>query len=269
MSENDYDEFVTLLDAVYALHGKNLNAPAKALFFRAMEIFPLETVRAAMNAHVRDAQHGQFPPKPADLIAQIEGHAAADGRPGADEAWGIALRGCDERETVVITPEIMEAFTSARSVLALGDKVGSRKTFMEVYSRLVAEARSAGRAVQWDVSLGWDESRREVPVRAAVAAGRLPAPAAAALLPPPAKFEPLSAATAANLARLKAELAKLTPAFERSRHIAEAQSAAERERLAEAKKIAANKAQQYGMRMCARSSSTAEGAPLPLCAEGQ
>ncbi|KRB85103.1 hypothetical protein [Noviherbaspirillum sp. Root189] len=254
MSENDYDEFATLLDAVYALHGKNLNAPAKALFFRAMETFPLETIRVAMNAHVRDAQRGQFPPKPADLMAQIEGHAANDGRPGADEAWAIALRSRDEGETVEITLEIMEAFTSARPVLALGDKVGSRKTFIEVYSRLVAEARSAGRAVQWTLSLGWDESRREMPVRAAVAAGRLPASTAATLLPPPQDSGSMGSATATNIARLKAELAKLTPAFERLRHATEAKSGAERERLAEAKKITARKVQQYGLGACARDS---------------
>lgn len=254
MSENDYDEFATLLDAVYALHGKSLNAPAKALFFRAMEIFPLETIRVAMNAHVRDAGRGQFPPKPADLITQIECHAANDGRPGADEAWAIALRSCDESETVEITLEIMEAFTSARPVLALGDKVGSRKTFLEVYNRLVVEARSAGRPIQWTMSLGWDSSRREVPVRAAVATGRLLSSTAVALLPSLAETAPMSAATFANLARLKAELAKLTPAFERSRRATEARSIAERERLAEAKKIMTKKVQEYELRACPRDS---------------
>lgn len=241
MSENDYDEFAALLDAVYAIHDKTLNAQAKAMFYRAMENFPLGTVRAAMNAHVRDAQRGQFPPKPADLIAQIEGQAANDGRPGADKAWAIALRSRDENETIVVTPEIMEALASARPVLALGDKVGARKTFIEDYSRLVTEARSSGQPAQWSVSLGWDEARREAPLRDAIAAGRLPASAAAAALPPPAIKVPINAAVAANLARLKVELSRLTPAFERMRHTAEARRNLEHKRLAEAKELMAKK----------------------------
>src|SRR5260363_116053 len=77
MSENDFDVFAVLLDAAYALYGKALPAEAKAAYFESLKDWPMETVRAALNAHVRDAQRGQFAPKPADLIAQWEGSTAA------------------------------------------------------------------------------------------------------------------------------------------------------------------------------------------------
>src|SRR5260363_350137 len=95
MSENDFDVFAVLLDAAYALYGKALPAEAKAAYFESLKDWPMETVRAALNAHVRDAQRGQFAPKPADLIAQWEGYTAHDGRPEADEAWAIALEAQD------------------------------------------------------------------------------------------------------------------------------------------------------------------------------
>lgn len=245
MSENDFYGFASRLDAVYAVYGKSVPAETKARFFSFLARFSLEEVQTAMAAHVLDTSRGQFPPKPADLIAQIEGHTANDGRPGGDEAWAIAIRSCDENETVETTPEIMEALAITRPVLALGDKVGARKSFLEIYSRLVAEARSAGRPVAWTLSLGWDQAQRETAVRDATASGRLQTSFAALLLPPATKSEPMTPATTANRAQLKAVLATLSPGSKRARHTAEARSAAERERLAEKKNIMAKKVQQY------------------------
>src|SRR5260364_218530 len=106
MSENDFDVFAVLLDAAYALYGKALPAEAKAAYFESLKDWPMETVRAALNAHVREAQRGQFAPKPADLIAQWEGYTAHDGRPEADEAGAIALAAQDEAATLVWTAAI-------------------------------------------------------------------------------------------------------------------------------------------------------------------
>lgn len=193
MVENDFPAFAKMLDTVYGLHGKSLNADAKALFFRAMAQFPLPMVRAAMDAHVRDPDRGQYPPKPADLMAQIVGQAADDGRPGADEAWAIALTSRDEAETVVWTQEIAAAFDICMPVLEAGDEVGARMAFKDAYNRLVNEARRDGYPVVWNASLGWDVERREIALHAAVARNQLPAPTVAALLPAPPVDEPYDA----------------------------------------------------------------------------
>src|SRR5690606_24275668 len=42
---------------------------------------------------------------------------AADGRPGKDEAWSIALSASDEHETVVMTAEIRQAMTASNPIL--------------------------------------------------------------------------------------------------------------------------------------------------------
>lgn len=231
MDRSDYDAFAKMLDAVYSLHNKTLTAEAKAIFFRSMARYPLDVVRSAIDANVRDPQRGQYPPKPADLMAQIEGRAANDGRPGAEEAWAIALRGADESETVVTTPEIVEAFGICQSVLETGDEVGARMAFKEAYSRLVSHARAAGRPVNWSASLGWDIAKREGALRQAEAAGLLPASTVAALLPPPAKVS-AGEKSAEGLARLKEAVAKLEPASVKLQRAREERSAAERAQVA-------------------------------------
>jgi hypothetical protein len=198
MFESDFDRFVELLDAVYSLHGKTLPATAKALFFRSLAAYPLTVVRAAIDAHVKDSQRGQFPPKPADLIAQIEDAAGNDSRPGSEEAWAIAVQAFDETSTVMMTDEISEAIGVARPIFEIGDEVGARMAFREVYARIVSQSRSNGVAVSWWPSLGSDvEGRKEVLERA-VTRGLLPAaaPVLQGALPAPAGTIPLLAAIA-------------------------------------------------------------------------
>lgn len=189
MRENDFEEFAKLLDDAYDLIGSGANkaigAGAKVLFFAAMAAYPLPTVRAALSAHCLDRVRGRFTPKPADLIEQIEISAASDNRPGAEEAWAIALTSQDENDTVVWTAETAEAFALSRPVLVMGDEVGARMAFKEAYTRIVTAARAARRPVQWIASPGWDIAKRPAVLARAVVAGLLPAPTAAALLPAP------------------------------------------------------------------------------------
>lgn len=187
MQRDDFAPFVALLGDVMGLwpNAKPLTEGQVAMFFRALQRHPLSAVRAGLDAHVRDAQRGRFPPVPADVIAQIEGQAANDGRPGPEEAWAIALRSVDESATVVWTQEIAAALNAARPVLDVGDDVGARMAFREAYSRMVEEARAAGRRPVWEASEGWDSQRRAQAITEAVQLGRLPSSALAALPPPP------------------------------------------------------------------------------------
>jgi len=196
MFETDFDPFIDMLDAVYSLHGKTIPAGAKALFFRALAGYPLQVVRSAIDAHVKDSQRGQFPPKPADLIAQIEGHAANDSRPGPEEAWAIAVQAFDEAATVVMTGEIAEAMSIARPVFEIGDEVGARMAFKEAYGRLVTQARSNGAPADWFPSLGSDAGQRAEVLERAVSQGllRSDVPAIVGALPAPVDTVPLLAA---------------------------------------------------------------------------
>jgi hypothetical protein len=185
MRETDFAPLCALLDDVWGLKGQPLTGGQKAIFFKALAAHSLEAVRAGLDAHVKDPERGRFLPMPADVIAQIMACAANDGRPGADEAWSIALRAADEADTVVWTREMAQAWESCRPVMALGDEVGARMAFREAYSRMVAEARAARQPARWLPSLGFDAERRTLALTAAAERGLLPAAEVAGLLPAP------------------------------------------------------------------------------------
>lgn len=108
-------------------------------------------------------------------VASILKHAqSADGRPGKDEAWAIAMTTNDEFETVVLTDEIQQALAAAKPVLDAGDKVGARMAFIGAYERLVGQAREDNKQVNWHVSVGFDANRRTQAITKAVQMQRIP-----------------------------------------------------------------------------------------------
>lgn len=238
MREPDFVPFAALLDDVWGLKGQALTAGQKTIFFRALTPYPLAAVRAGLDAHVRDPERGRFLPMPADIIAQINSTAADDGRPGAEEAWAIAVRGADEAATVVWTSEVSAAWAIAKPVFDLGDEVGARMAFKEAYVRLVAESRTLRMPAQWLPSLGHDAQRRAVALSDAVVAGLLPAPAVAGLLPPP---EESSGEMPPNvLAALRGLRDRLASAPD-----APSQDALSKQATAEAKRLIASRVDEY------------------------
>jgi hypothetical protein len=175
MRESDAGPFVALLRDVFGLYpsAKPLTEGQVAMFFRAVAQHPIEAVQAALDAHVKDPQRGRFPPLPADVVAQIDGQAADDGRPGADEAWAGALKARDESASVVWTVETEQAWAVARAVLQIGDEVGARMAFRDAYNRMVDEARRHRRPVEWRASLGFDPAGRAAAIDAANVRGLL------------------------------------------------------------------------------------------------
>lgn len=250
MSEDDFERFCELLDDVAELRQlKVLGVRAKALFFQAVRRYPLALVEKAIQAHLIDADEGKYKTmiQPAHIVAQIEGAAANDGRPDADEAWAIAMRADDEAVTVVWTDEISQALTAARPVLANGDEVGARMAFKAAYSRLVTKARKELRPVRWVASLGHDVAQREDALHQAVTQGQLPAPHVAALLPPPAPTSGMGddEVAAENIARLRKLVASAMSPSEKRRRAAEEASQAERDRLESLKAQTAAKVAQH------------------------
>lgn len=250
MSEDDFDQFAQILDDVAALRQlPTLTARGKALFFQAVSRYPMHLVEKAIQAHLIDPDAGKFKTmiQPAHIVAQIEGAAAQDGRPEADEAWSIAMQADDEAVTVVWTDEIAAALTVARPVLARGDEVGARMAFKAAYGRMVSKARAEFRPVRWVASLGHDLAQREVVLQHAVDLGQLPAPHVAGLLPPPAAELgiPDDAVAAENIRKLHQMLAKAITPSEKRRREAEAASQAERDRLDVLKAETAAKVAQH------------------------
>jgi hypothetical protein len=187
MLETDLDEFAELLEAVSSLlsRGKYVPNPTNtALFFRALARHPIEAVRAGFDAHVADTARGQYVPNPSDILAQIEGRAAVDGRPDTEEAWALSIRATDEAETVVWTEEMAQAWQVCQPVMAMGDEVGARMAFKQSYARMVEDARRLRRPVSWVTSLGQDAKKRHAALVKAETMGLLSAGDALRLAPP-------------------------------------------------------------------------------------
>lgn len=247
MQPDDFVNFSRVLDAAYSLHSKALSADARALFFAALGKFSLADVRKAFSAHISDPQRGQYPPKPADLIAHLAGDATKDGRPDANEAWAIALRSRDERDTVVWTQECAQAFTIASAVLDEGDEVGARMAFKASYERLIEAARAQGSKAQWVKSLGHDPYLREQVLTDAVRAGRLLLADVKTVVPalaaPVENMDPHKAAV--NLARLRQIVGAMPSTREKLARVKAEEAERERECLETAKRETARRVAEY------------------------
>lgn len=242
MQQRDFDKFCAMFDGAYEAKGRTLTANTKALFFAALQQYPIDVISKALTAHLLDPEKGEWPPMPAHIVAQVNASAGRDGRPTADEAWAISLRALDEFDTIIWTEEMQQAFAVARTVLERRDTVGARRAFIDAYTRLVGEARAAGIPVKWTPSLGRDPGRREIELAKAADAGLLPPPAAAALLPAPVRDADVCPE---GLAKVKALVATMVPASERIAQQRAAQIEAERQALAERKASIADAARQY------------------------
>lgn len=178
MNPDQAPQFELALTATYDLYGgPRLTDTTLRLWWQALAPYPWPLVAAALQDHVARCK---FPPKPADLRERLE---QADGRPGGDEAWAVAVSAQDEAATVVWSTETATAWASAAPILALGDAIGARRAFLDHYRRLVEEARRDRVPVAWSLSLGTDPQRRASALQQALARRQLPKAHVQALVP--------------------------------------------------------------------------------------
>lgn len=170
MVEHDFESFADAFGAAWDFH-KPLSDRAMASAFAQLSAYPLQVVLAAINAHMLDPRRGQYAPKPADIVAQIEAGSPRLNRLSADEAW--AMMPSSEEDSIVWTDEMAQAFAIASPLLADGDRIGARMAFKGAYERLSEQNRAMGRPVTWNVSRGWNADNLESVVKDAVRLGRL------------------------------------------------------------------------------------------------
>lgn len=172
LSSDQQAELAAAICATAETLGQTISANAAELMAEDLADYPPQDVGNALRQCRRELT-GRL-----TLAAIIQRTQAADGRPGRDEAWSIALAGADEFDTVVMTSEIHKAMAASAPILELGDKIGARMAFMSAYDRHVEEARRNREPAAWTVSLGFDPDRRKVAIENAVRTGLLPAPQA-------------------------------------------------------------------------------------------
>ncbi|USE79507.1 hypothetical protein NDR89_23230 [Cupriavidus gilardii] len=199
MKPDNKQEFSQVIRAMFDNYGRQMPLPETLRVWWAMfESFSIEQFRMACLAHMRDEP--KFPPSAAQLLERMS--PAGAGRPGPEEAWAIAVKASNESETVVMIDEIAQAWGAAAAIFALGDEVGARMAFKEVYERLT---KGAVCPPKWWPSIGNDPYKRDAALADAKRAGLLPGPSVAALLPGAG-----NSTSPEGLARLKEEMKRLT-----------------------------------------------------------
>ncbi len=87
MREHEIEEFQSLLTDAMAFYGKDMSRFALDVWWSACQALELDQVRRALTRHAMDAERGQFAPKPADIVRQLQGTVTDR----AMVAWGKAM----------------------------------------------------------------------------------------------------------------------------------------------------------------------------------
>ena len=186
MSPTEKQAFVTLLVKAFRMAGKDITGDPEAVadWMDEFADYPIPALDTAFRRHRRESV---YPPKPADIYRYLDGQQAADGRPSADEAWGLLLRLIrDERETGVLSDEMREGWSACGPILDAGDEVGARRCFIAAYESHVRDARQRREPARWTPTLGTCPQLRAQRLGEAVNVGRLGRAHVAGLLPGPA-----------------------------------------------------------------------------------
>jgi hypothetical protein len=86
----DRPQFAELVTEVLAMFDKSITTFALSVWWEACKPFPMEDVRRALGRHVTNPERGQFAPKPADLVRELQGTASDR----AARAWSMVLSAC-------------------------------------------------------------------------------------------------------------------------------------------------------------------------------
>ena len=165
LSDADQDTLVEMLVATAEVMGEQIRPTAAAYMVNDLATYPLQVLASALTACRREVK-GKL--SLAAIMERID-----DGHPTPNEAWAVAIRAADEAVTLVWTEQTRDAWTAALPLVEAGDKIAGRAAFLEVYARLVKEARAVGGCAVFQPSLGHDSGARDAALQQAVAAGQL------------------------------------------------------------------------------------------------
>lgn len=87
MTPADREAFAGLIADVLGFYGQTPSRFALTVWWQACQGFEFEDVQRALSRHAMDPERGQFPPKPADLVRQMQGTPTDQ----ANRAWSLTL----------------------------------------------------------------------------------------------------------------------------------------------------------------------------------
>jgi len=73
MKDNDREAFYVTWAGAWETCGKSVTEGMLKFAFECLKQYDLEDIQRAIILHIQDPDHGQFAPKPADIIRQIDG----------------------------------------------------------------------------------------------------------------------------------------------------------------------------------------------------
>lgn len=88
MHQSDKPKFAQAMTVLGEIYSKEISTVMIGVYFSALEKYPVEEVTAAIQAHTRDTENGQWFPKPADLIRHLEGSSEGN----ALQAWAKVVK---------------------------------------------------------------------------------------------------------------------------------------------------------------------------------
>lgn len=107
--QEERDVFGAMLETTFKVYGKpEPDVPLKRAYFEALLRYSLEEIRVGLSRHMTDPDQGQFLPKPADIIRNIDGNTATR----AESAWtkvDAAIRRIGGDQTVCFDDPIIHA----------------------------------------------------------------------------------------------------------------------------------------------------------------
>lgn len=83
MNKQEQQEFTKILGETYSLYGKELQPGVLQIYLHGLDKYSIGELAQALSRCVLDTDTGQFVPKPADIIRQLEG----DNQTAAALAW--------------------------------------------------------------------------------------------------------------------------------------------------------------------------------------
>lgn len=118
---DDRQRFAEIIVGIAEVYGRDMSEAGLSVWWHALSRYSTDQVTGALNAHVQDAERGQFMPKPGDIVRQIEGTPTDQ----AQAAWAKvegALRGIGGGPSWVFDdPKIHRAIEQIGGVSALSN----------------------------------------------------------------------------------------------------------------------------------------------------
>lgn len=90
MTPQDTERFTELITDVLAFYGQRISQFGLSVWWQACQPFDFQTIQRALGRHAMDPERGQFAPKPADLVRQLQGTPTDR----ATRAWSLVLDAC-------------------------------------------------------------------------------------------------------------------------------------------------------------------------------